>query len=1038
MDEDFLNDDCHLKEVDELEDLDIAEEEALLQISEEEALDDDNEIQFVDEEGNPLEVRDGDMELYEIHQYDNHTYTKISSDSQQDEDILEVEVDGEFDSFSQENVDNSFNSTESTRQVKIENSRKIEESLEQCEVSHMPETVKNEAEHLETEESEEENADNDDRHERFRSERANVISISAAKKRPDIPDNLDSVISAEEAAKVNEFLAREQERKNRYRKPKSKSKFGKGGLQHQQLQMKRPLITQMRSEIPVQPVYPTPHVNNNVQPSTSQQSSYTSHNPPRKILINPHFRGPRPSVSEESSYAPAKQSQFIRNSHSQHINSGRNMTPQIQQNLPPSSLQNMGPRFPIPQQGQYRMGLLDNRPPAFGGDRQFPHNQDMHFDQRNHPSSRANLECMPDMFRPPINTMPPACIPQNDSLLGSPPLQMNNTNIHRFQPPISNSWNVLTSQANMSQQHMPLHPAPPRQPMFEMPFRGPSMHQPSIPNPNFRDNNIPPPPLPQVVQMSNFQHQSNSSNPPSSFPPLHIPPPNHHSQFPMNPLSVQPNMPPPPPPPPPPPAPQQFRSQEFVPNMMPIQTTPFSNNARKDMYSSPKYNRNILQHPHQVQQSNVQNRMPSPQVQLSSPQRRYKAQMQRKRLNSDNKTSSLVKQQRIDNRKQRKSGNIGRKPIAQNSNIKEVPIVENLPPSQPAQPVKEAAAEIEEDEETKELRRKIEEQKKLREEILRRKEERRRMMATQRMKELQQRLKEQKQQQQQQQQFQQQPQQQQLQQQQQQQPQLLQHQKPVEIKNAISENTKEQTKLTVKQRIGIFNIMKQTPNFAPKLKKVVVLRKKFQQLGQNTQKNPVIIQTKAQQNTPIQSTQANIIQQRIQNPQNRTVAPPGTKINQINTIKKKIPVTKDQRIVIPRGQTPQTQRQVIQVNTNGGNTTTRKVLTPNCNRNAVRMQRMVNLIGTEGQGDAPSAQQRNLLTQKTQTVLIENLTASTNEAQLSKLCSSVGPVESIQLQRKDRKAVIKFKDPVHASNFQKKYQRHMLDLSMIQVSLYPA
>ncbi|GBM59412.1 hypothetical protein AVEN_174397-1, partial [Araneus ventricosus] len=68
-------------------------------------------------------------------------------------------------------------------------------------------------------------------------------------------------------------------------------------------------------------------------------------------------------------------------------------------------------------------------------------------------------------------------------------------------------------------------------------------------------------------------------------------------------------------------------------------------------------------------------------------------------------------------------------------------------------------------------------------------------------------------------------------------------------------------------------------------------------------------------------------------------------------------------------------------------------------------------------------------------VSVENLSSSTSEIQLKKLCSSVGVVENIQLIKDQRKAIIKFKEPSQALNFQKKYQRYMLDLAMIQVSL---
>ncbi|KAH7961269.1 hypothetical protein HPB52_006399 [Rhipicephalus sanguineus] len=69
-----------------------------------------------------------------------------------------------------------------------------------------------------------------------------------------------------------------------------------------------------------------------------------------------------------------------------------------------------------------------------------------------------------------------------------------------------------------------------------------------------------------------------------------------------------------------------------------------------------------------------------------------------------------------------------------NANIKEVPILDYLPPPEPEKATLPPA--IEEDAATQELRRKIEEQKKLREQVMRIKEERRKLAVMQRQKDL--------------------------------------------------------------------------------------------------------------------------------------------------------------------------------------------------------------------------------------------------------------------------------------------------------------
>ncbi|PSN33974.1 hypothetical protein C0J52_21995 [Blattella germanica] len=74
---------------------------------------------------------------------------------------------------------------------------------------------------------------------------------------------------------------------------------------------------------------------------------------------------------------------------------------------------------------------------------------------------------------------------------------------------------------------------------------------------------------------------------------------------------------------------------------------------------------------------------------------------------------------------------------------------------------------------------------------------------------------------------------------------------------------------------------------------------------------------------------------------------------------------------------------------------------------------------------------------RTKTVLIENLAASTSENQMKSLCQGIGTVESIQMLSKQRRAIIKFVNPTSAATFYKRYQRKIIDLSLIKVSLVP-
>ncbi|XP_029052996.2 RNA-binding protein 33-like [Osmia bicornis bicornis] len=80
-----------------------------------------------------------------------------------------------------------------------------------------------------------------------------------------------------------------------------------------------------------------------------------------------------------------------------------------------------------------------------------------------------------------------------------------------------------------------------------------------------------------------------------------------------------------------------------------------------------------------------------------------------------------------------------------------------------------------------------------------------------------------------------------------------------------------------------------------------------------------------------------------------------------------------------------------------------------------------------------SIQQKKVPEIKTNTVRVENLAASTSEAQIRRMCQSIGTIESIQMG--ERSATIVFKTQSAAMVFHKKYQRKMLDLSLITVRL---
>ncbi|XP_041102808.1 RNA-binding protein 33-like isoform X1 [Polyodon spathula] len=68
-------------------------------------------------------------------------------------------------------------------------------------------------------------------------------------------------------------------------------------------------------------------------------------------------------------------------------------------------------------------------------------------------------------------------------------------------------------------------------------------------------------------------------------------------------------------------------------------------------------------------------------------------------------------------------------------------------------------------------------------------------------------------------------------------------------------------------------------------------------------------------------------------------------------------------------------------------------------------------------------------------VSIEGLSSSTTDVQLKNLLMSVGPIQMLQMHPQLRKAVARFNNPLHATTFQQRFHRHMIDLSHINVSL---
>ncbi|GFY68452.1 uncharacterized protein TNIN_145611 [Trichonephila inaurata madagascariensis] len=209
MDDDLLADDGVYKD-DGLDELDIDEEAALLGLSDEEIERDhaEQELEYVDEDGNPVEIGENNVELYE--------YANIDPDKQNSpsEDVLDLDLEAEIESFAQENPDllvrespvKTFNERQCKENLISLTSRNDREKLplRRKESHHSPERIVERSDlsyinhsqsdpysdAIEYDEESEDESVADDHRERFKSERSNIITLTPAKKRTDIPDTL--------------------------------------------------------------------------------------------------------------------------------------------------------------------------------------------------------------------------------------------------------------------------------------------------------------------------------------------------------------------------------------------------------------------------------------------------------------------------------------------------------------------------------------------------------------------------------------------------------------------------------------------------------------------------------------------------------------------------------------------------------------------------------------------------------------------------------------------------------------------------------
>ncbi|KAM7301100.1 RNA-binding protein 33-like [Ixodes scapularis] len=769
--DDILDDDIQLK--DEYE-LDLADEEALLELDDDEVTTSsardpssgDDGVQYVDEEGNLVSLQDGDTLVV----VDEYRYSRDRGN--EDEDVLDVAVDPDFDSLIQESEDlESQGSVRPARTTRPPPSPSTRMDPKQGPPPEVPATPPRSepaaspalssvergrgsrggeasvAEEEEDDEEDDESVTEERRRGRFRAERRAGLGGSAAKKRQGIPDSLDSVISAEDAAKVDAYMSREDERRRAGRHGRGRG--SQGFRPHQQkrggMGAHRPGPSQQHQHI--EPWLQFGGGHQGVGPRFAVPTGHPGFpgmapdaGPRGKIFVNPQFRNGATHVG-----APGMQGEGHRPTGG-HPFAGHQGAPRGASHPfgggPPGTMP--GP----PQQQQMPEPFL--RPPPGQQQRQFG------------PPGGAMVG-RGDPFATPMaphmghhhHQGPPGSSPQFSPAMerflstGRP-----GGGLEPFDMP-----QASRVQEFGGHHHHPHHPG--RDEDFRLdvdPWGSPQSGR-------LAPGTLPQPGGGQQQQQHQHQQQQQQHRPP---PPVPFGSPPH---FGSPPLQQQP----------PPPQQQQHQHQQPVQlggHPFPAMSQPFQGMPLQQRAAPPPPR---LQREQQQQQQPPQHPpfQPFPQGPPSQPPPGHGPQQQQqqggpvgflqhgpgphggtpqqqpgvaagpfgvphfpqaagpfgKRPTSPPPVTVPQKALRLEAPhmpRKHSQGTPGR--TVNNANIKEVPIVENLPPPEPIKATLPKA--IEEDSATKELRRKIEEQKKLREQVVRIKEERRKLAAMQRQKEL--------------------------------------------------------------------------------------------------------------------------------------------------------------------------------------------------------------------------------------------------------------------------------------------------------------
>ncbi|XP_050045606.1 uncharacterized protein [Dermacentor andersoni] len=1038
--DDILDDDIQGKDDYEL---DLADEDALLGLDEDEArssggsrdhaAENVSNIQYVDEEGNPVAVRDGDsLEIVEEYSYSEER-------TNDDGDVLDVDIDPDFDSLIQDNEDLESLSSLQPRSQRLRPPNRPQKAVQNAApapnekpeepipslVSEPPSSpslsraASDERESLRRIEDEEEEEEEGGRRGRFQTERraGTVIATVSSKRRQAIPDSLDAVISQEDAAKIDAYLSREDDRRQPNRRGRGRggnfrghnNKRGgnaprgggaprggyRGAAQHIEpwvappFAMHGPGLVRFGAQSPPQRAF--------------HQGNVASAEGPRgKIFVNPQFRngaaGLGPGAQNEGAHLGI---QPFQNARGPPLFGNQQPEPFLR----PPFVSQGGPPLVLRTEPFVSANLLhpSQQPP--------PHVARPNLPPQHFPPAPDHFIIAGQLGGFEVSAQGP-----RSSEFGGPQPPVGSDAFRQPQP--LDLWRTPPAGRappdTVQQNRLPMRPQQqPHQPQHQQQQQ--QHHQQQQPHPHSQYGNMFPPGAPMHHQhQQQQQQQQHHQQQQHSQQPQHNQQLQHHQQ------------------------PQQQPSSPLGSGGHQFQTGPaYQGASLPRVAGGPPHMAHHPQGPNILEQQQQRQFHPPPPPQNSAAggsfppmqgvaQPRYAGPVQAstgfggpprfqqppprepfgKRPAPAPPVTVPPKAARLEAPRMPRKPNQG--PPARtvnNANIKEVPILDYLPPPEPEKATLPPA--IEEDAATQELRRKIEEQKKLREQVMRIKEERRKLAAMQRQKNL-------------------------LEQQ------LQSTAQPPAASTAPSTAAGTSTEKpqaaaastggSVKQRLGIRPAAPapaQQAESAPVLKKVVIVRRAGQQ-----QQQPQVPGATMAPRAPGPVNQINA-----------EMAPPRS----VGSLRGQGGATVASRLGPVRTAglaatgTAGAPRKVIRIVSNNGRLQAvnaagaagmmpPRLMAPNVP--AVRPQAPGTVVMHPPAARLPHAV-------AVGRVLVSNLSASTNENSLRHLGRSCGVVTEIILDKNQRQAVVKFREHQQAVQFQKKYQRHMLDLSMIQVSLLP-